>query len=202
MIIDDFDELHYIAHIDNLVSILTSGILSHQGAARLQHESIESEEVQDRRRRVRIPMPDGSRPLHSFVNLYFSARNPMLFLRRGRHDELTVLRVRKNVLSLPGAVVSDCNASSDHARFGAGIGGLAIVDKDLVFAEYWTDPDPIVYYRRKSAKCAEVLIPDVVPPDFIFGVYVSTPESLNRIGQMCQLPAGFQALVDGHLFFL
>ncbi len=77
-----------------------------------------------------------------------------------------------------------------------------MVDKELVFAERWTDPDPIAYYRRKSAKCAEVLVPDAVPPEYIFGAYVSTEEGSTAIRQICELPDQFQVEVDGHLFFL
>lgn len=204
MHIGDLQELQYITHMANLASILQHGILSHHGVAKLGTErvSVASEEIQERRRKVRVPVPNSSRPLHSYANLYFSARNPMMWVLRNQHDDLCVLRVGKDVLHLPGVVVTDCNASSDHVRFGDGVSGLARVDRELVFAEYWTDPDPIAYYRRKSAKCAEVLVPDFVPPDFISGVFVSTPESLNRIAQMCQLPGEFQVQVDGHLFFL
>ena len=148
-----------------------------------------------------MPVPGGSRPLHSYANLYFSARNPMMRVLLNQHADLSVLRIRKDVLHLPGVVVTDCNASSDHVRFGDSVAGLAIVDGELVFAEYWTDPDPILYYRRKSAKCAEVLVPDVVPPSFIFGAYMSTQDSLDRLRQMCALPHDFEGEVDAHLFF-
>ncbi len=55
--------------------------------------------------------------------------------------------------------------------------GLSIVDKDMTFAEYWTHPDPFEAMRRKSAKCAEVLVPDRVDPCFIMGAYVSCSEA-------------------------
>lgn len=202
MHLDDLKELHYISHMSNVSSILVHGLLSYQAAAKLPHESVAAEEIQARRRRVRVPIPGGSRPLHAYVNLYISARNSMLRRVRNRHNDLCVLRVNKAVLAAPGVVVASCNASSDYVRWGAGEDGLAVVDKELVFAEFWTHADPIEYYRRKSAKSAEVLVPDRVPPDLIFGAYLSTPENLNRLGQTCQPPAEFQVQVDQHLFFL
>jgi len=47
------------------------------------------------------------------------------------------------------------------------------VESELAFAEWWTHPDYFEICRRRVARCAEVLIPDQVPPDFILGAYVS-----------------------------
>src|SRR5690348_11779452 len=69
-------ELHYITHVDNLASICARGVLSHQRARRVRHRSVASEEIQNRRARKRLP--NGAR-LHSYANLYFDARNPMMY---------------------------------------------------------------------------------------------------------------------------
>lgn len=201
MNIDDLDELHYITHIENFGSILAFGILSNQRAAKLAHKSVAMQEIQERRTTVRVPTPQGSRPLHSYVNLYITARNPMLSKLRDQHMNLCVVRVKKQVLSLPGVVVTDCNASSGYARFGAGLDGLAMINKDLVFARYWTDADPIAYYRKKSAKCAEVLVPDQVALNFLFGGYVSIIENVEHIRRACELPEHFDLVVKPDLFF-
>ena len=52
------------------------GLLSHQGASAFPHYSVASEEVQERCRLKRLP--NGER-LHNYVNLYFDARNPMMY---------------------------------------------------------------------------------------------------------------------------
>lgn len=120
----------------------------------------------------------------------------MLFLRRHRHQELCVLRVSPAVLDLPGVVVTDQNAASDHVRWGR---TLAIVDRDMVFAEYWTHPDdPIAEWRHKSIKCAEVLVPDRVGPEHVLGTYVSGPE--GREAHQAVAP-GLPVVEDAHLFF-
>jgi ssDNA thymidine ADP-ribosyltransferase, DarT len=83
-----------------------------------------------------------------------------------------VLSLLPTVLDLEGVVVTDQNAASKYVRFGAGATGLAIVDHSRTFAEYWTHSDYIEQYRRKAAKCAEVLVPHVIPPEYIRCVYV------------------------------
>jgi ssDNA thymidine ADP-ribosyltransferase DarT-like protein len=153
------------------------------------------EEIQEIRANKVIP---GGRPLHDYANLYFHARNPMLRKRAVQHAGLCVLRVSTEILDLPGAVITDGNSASGYTAFRQSPAGLAIVDRDLVFAEYWTDPNQIVAWQKKSAKCAEVLVPDEVPARFIVGAYVSCPES-----QRALIEAGFDLpiTVDPHLFF-
>ncbi|HEY5639476.1 MAG TPA: DUF4433 domain-containing protein [Dehalococcoidia bacterium] len=193
-------ELHYITPIVNLPSILLNGILSNRLARQTRHDSVADEDVQDRRRLVRVPTPEGSRPLHSYANLYFDARNPMMFVRRHQHNGLIVVRVGKEVMHLPGVVVTDCNASSDHVRFGDGIRGLKIVDRGLVFAERWTSDDQFEYFRRKSARCAEVLVPDRVPPAYINGAYCSNEDGANELAAV-GFPPTFEVTVNARLFF-
>jgi len=127
-------------------------------------------EIQDRRARVTVP---GGRKLHDYVNLYVCARNPMLYKRQGQFKELCVLKIRPNVLDLPGVVISDRNASSEYAIFRSAPNGLGIVNREWTFAEYWTDSDQILEWKKKAAKCAEVLVPDEVQPKYIIGAYVS-----------------------------
>jgi len=192
---DELDELHYIAPHSNVLSICRLGILSHRRAEKVDHESVAMQEIQDRRTKVVVP---GGRRLHEYVNLYVCARNPMLYKRQGQHAELCILRISPDVLDLPGVVVTDANASSPYVRFAAAPHGLSIVSRELTFAEYWTDPDPVQYYRRKSAKCAEVLVPDCLDPQFIVGAYVSCEESLARLNSMGMTVV---ATIDRHLFF-
>jgi len=124
----------------------------------------------------------GGRKLHDYVNLYFCTRNPMLYKRRAEHEILCVLQVSTDVLDLPGVVIADQNASSDYVRFGAASDALARIDHSLVFAEFWTHPeDPREEWRHKSAKCAEVLVPDRVPPRHVCGAYVSCEASRTML---------------------
>ena len=191
----ELTELHYIAPIDNLTSMLVHGILSHQGAARLRPKSVAMPEIQERRAGVRVP---GGRRLHEYVNLYICARNPMLFKLRDSRDQLCVVSISPDVLDLDGVVVSDGNASGDYVRFAMAPAGLRIVNRELTFAEYWTDNDPIVYYRKKTAKCAEVLVPDRVELRYIHSAYVWSDDVARTIHD---LSSSFRVHVNAQLFF-
>jgi hypothetical protein len=191
----ELEELHYIAPIVNLASILERGILSKRRARPLNPVSVAMEEVQAIRANKAVP---GGHPLHDYVNLYIYARNPMLYKRAGQHMQLAVLRISPAVLDLPGVVIVDGNAASAYTGFWPAPAGLAKVDKDAVFAEYWTHADQIEQWRRMRAKCAEVLVPDRVDARYIIGAYVSCPEAAEAVGGM---GVTLTITVDPHLFF-
>ena len=169
-------ELHYIAPIANVVSIMQHGILSNELSKKLSHESFAFEDIQSKRKNIQIP---GARKLHDYANLYFDAHNPMLSRRRDRNNEICVLRIDANVLDLQGVIIADQNASSVYVRFYPVTQGLAAIDKDRLFAKYWTHPENIYEeWAHKSIKCAEVLVPDEVEPRYILGAYVANQAAL------------------------
>lgn len=193
---DELPELHYITPIGNVPSILQHGILSHRRASRFAHESVAMQAVQDRRAQIQVPH---GRPLHDYVNLYVCARNPMLYVRRAEHRRMCVLSVSPDVLDIPGAIVTDSNASSAYVRFAPSPDGLRLVDRERTFASYWTDQDPVQQWRNKAAKCAEVLVPDRVDRGFVRGVYVSCEEAQEAIDSF---GTGLRIAVDPELFFM
>lgn len=190
----ELQELHYITPICNIPSILQHGILSHARAARHPHHSVAMQEIQVRRAQVRVPR---GRLLHEYANLYICARNPMLYKLLNQRTTICVLSVTPAVLDLQGVVISDSNASSGYARFAQAPDGLRIVDQAQTFAEYWTDQDPIQQWRKKVAKCAEVLVPDRVEPRFIRGAYVSCDEARQAVEAF---NTNLQVAVNRHLF--
>jgi hypothetical protein len=193
---EDLTELHYIAKINAVPSILRLGILSHNNAANIEHESIANNEVQERRANKKVP---GGRRLHDYANLYICARNPMLYVRRTINEELCILQINTDVLDVPDVVITDRNASADFVRFAQSPEGLKIVDKELTFADRWTDSDQTEYFRKKSAKCAEVLVPDCVEPKYIMAAYVSND---NTKEQLRELIPSLSIKVYPYLFFL
>lgn len=180
-------ELHCIMPIGNLVSVMQHGILSHERAARLKHHSVALQPVQDRRDKKQVP---GGLKLHQYANLYFHARNPMMFKRRDRASDLCVLRVSTLVLTLRGAVISDQNAASDYVRF-LDPRQWQVLDFDAIYAMDWRHPDnPVAYYRHSSQKCAEVLVPECVEPRYLTGAYVVDEASKDRLKSLgLALPA-------------
>jgi ssDNA thymidine ADP-ribosyltransferase, DarT len=191
----DVKELHYITPIANIPSILRYGILCKNRASSLNPVSIAMQAVQLRRANKGVP---GGLQIHAYVNLYFCARNPMMYKRSSMHAELCVLRIDSAVLDLKNVVISDGNAASNYTAFWPSPAGLAKVNGPWVFADDWTDANQITQWQKTSAKCAEVLVPTIVPPDSIIGAYVSCPtseETLRRVG------FGKTITIDLHLFF-
>lgn len=196
MNIQDIQELHYITHIGNLPSICKYGILSHKQAGGLTHVSVASPDVQERRAKKIIP---GGLPLHAYVNLYFDARNPMMYVLQAKHADLCILQIDPAVMNLPGAIVSDRNASSGYARFFPCPEGLKHLDAGMVFATSWTHPNnQFEEWEHKSIKCAEVLAPDKVVPKYLSGAYVSCNEALNSFQKT---NVSVSATVKPYLFF-
>jgi hypothetical protein len=162
-------ELQCIMPIANIASVLAYGILSHERAAKLKHASVAAQEIQDKRDKVQVP---NGLKLHQYANLYFNARNPMMYKRRAEVSRLAVLRVSLDVLRVRGAVITDCNASSIYARFLAPA-QHEFLDFDDIYAERWTHPDNSArQWQHKSRMCAETLVPNSVDPRFITGAYV------------------------------
>jgi hypothetical protein len=193
---DQLPELHYIAPLENIRSIMDRGILSHRRAARIDHQTVALEEVQERRDQRGVPR---ARPLHHYINLYICARNPMMYKRKEMHARLCVLRINTRVLDWPGVVITDRNAARDFARFLPSPSGLAVIDRDMVFAEDWRHPgDPIAFRRHRGIMCAEVLVPDSVDTDQIAGAYVSCPEAASALRR---LAPELRITVNSHLFF-
>ncbi len=196
----ELQELHYIAPICNVPSIMEHGILSHAQvqAKRLRHDSVAMQVMQDRRARIRVP---GGCKLHKYVNLYICGRNPMLYKLLSHRDQICILTVSTDVLDLLGAVVTDKTAASDYVQFRPAPDGLSIVDRELTFAKYWTSREPLEfdYFRRKVAKCAEVLVPDRVNSGFIRGAYVSCKEAKASLEA---LNTGVSVSINRHLFFM
>lgn len=173
----DVKELHYITPIANVPSIVQRGILSKELSKKVPHESLAMEVIQAKRINKRIP---GARNLHQYANLYFDAHNPMLSKRRNRNNQICVLRVDPLVLNLPNVIISDQNASSSYVRFDTVEAGLKFLNKDTIFARFWLHPDnQFEEWAHKSAKCAEVLVPDKVEPKYIFGAYVASETALK-----------------------
>jgi len=192
----ELQELHYITPICNVSSMMQNGILSHVRSKRVPHKSVAMREVQDRRACVRVP---GARRLHEYVNLYVCARNPMLYKRLDQREQICVLSVSSDVLDLNGVIITDQNAGGNYVQFRPAPVGLGIVNRELTFAESWVSPDKIDFWRRKAAKCAEVLVPDCVEPRLIRGAYVCSDRAKDQLEAQNTDLAG---TIDRHLFFL
>ena len=195
MKVEEIIELHYIVPMKNVSSILEHGILSHNRAAALTHDDISMHVIQDRRAKKQVP---GGLLLHDYVNLYFNGRNKMMAKKRPEHDRICVLRISPAVLNVPGAVISDQNASSDWALFLSSPAGLQKLHSEEVFVRSWKFPsDQIREWRLGSLVCAELLIPHVVDSKFIMGAYVLDGAALARF---THLKTNLECAINSDIF--
>src|ERR1035437_4648492 len=98
-------EFQCIMPLENIPSVLKLGFLSNERSAKLEHCSVAMEDVQEKREQKHVP---GGLKLHQYANLYFHARNPMLYKRKTEINNLCVLRISTEILQLPGVVLADC----------------------------------------------------------------------------------------------
>lgn len=190
-------EFQCIMPLENIPSVLKLGILSHERASKLQHGSVAMQEIQERRDQKHVP---GGLKLHQYANLYFHARNPMLYKRKDEAGNLCVLRVSLEVSKVAGVVFADRNASSDYVRF-LHPSQWSLLDFDAIFAADWNRQhvdDPYAKLVHKSKKCAEILVPHLVEPKHLIGAIVvdaATGSKLQSIG------FDVSVTVDSEMFF-
>jgi hypothetical protein len=188
-------EFQCIMPLENIPTVLKFGILSHERAAKISHQSVAMQEVQERRDQKHVP---GGLKLHQYANLYFHARNPMLYKRKGEVANLCILRISIEVRHIVGVVMTDRNASSDYVRFLHPSQG-AVLDYEAIFAMDWRHPnDQIAYYRHRSQKCAEVLVPHCVEPRYLIGAYVVDQTVASHLAS---LGFGLPVIVNPEMFF-
>jgi len=122
----------------------------------------------------------------------------MLSRKREQNEEICILKIDRVVLDMRGVIVSDKNASSNYAAFYTPEVGLEVIDFDLVYARYWTDDDYFEQYRKKSIKCAEVLVPYCIPYEYIVSAAVVSKHSAKRLER-----TGFdkKIIVEPRVFF-
>ncbi len=172
-------ELYYITHKDNLESILKRGILSHERIAMdgIKHSVIYDNEIVVNRSEISTP---DDKDLWSYANVYLQPRNPMLFrvISEVGVDNIVILGIKKTIIDLPNIFVSNGNAASSYTDIRP-IKELKKtyreIKKDLQ-RKYWLWQD-----GSKRKIMAEILVPDMIPPANINGIYVANSSVRDHI---------------------
>lgn len=195
----DIKRLYYITHIDNVPSILRRGILSHE---RVETEGDQYTPIYDEAivaaRKDKLA-PNGKR-LWSFANLYFNARNPMLY--RVKHekslDDMAVVCVKPTILQRPDIFITTGNAralQSDILPRDVGMKELPKIKREFDIA-WWKLED-----GSKRKIMAECLVPDLVPPENIQAIYVANHKIRERLEPMLH-PSKIAIIPEPNMFFL
>ena len=176
--------LFNINDLRNLKSIFQHGILSkNEKLIRdISSTDLSNPDVQKRRDDKRIP------------------RNPMMYylINHKKIDDLCIVCVDKRVLDLEGTVVSDRNAASELAAFESADKGKRYIKFSKVFAKYWTSDNPLEQYENKQIQCAEVLVLNKVPVEYLIGVIVCNENAKQKVED---LNLNIQVIIRKELFF-
>ncbi len=172
--------LYHMTHMSNLPSIWTYGLLSHTEAHErgMINVDISDPHVQDRRSwRSTI---DGL-PLHDYVCLYFSPRNPMLYRRKDQQHDIILLAIDPCVLLEEETLFTDGNAAAHDTQFYKGTAQLARLPWQIIHAHYWND-----YPDGKRIKCAEVLVYSHIDVHNILKIFCYTSQQQAQCQQITQ----------------
>ena len=102
------------------------------------------------------------------------------------NQEICVLKISIEVLSLPGVILADQNAASNYVKFLPSPEGLKALNFDLIYATNWKHPDDqIAEWRHSSVKGAEVLVPDCIEHRYILGAYVCNKRAEKALRDVC-----------------
>lgn len=170
------DYLYHMTYIDNLASIIENGLLSHNEAygQGLIEADISDPNVQDIRA-VTID-PFYNRPLHDYVPLYFSPRNPMLYRRREIQEDIVILGIDPQLLSEPNIIFTNGNAAASGTIFYTGTSMLDHLPWNSIRARNWTDLED-----GKRIKCAEVLVYPNIEPSRIQVLFCYSNKNREKI---------------------
>ena len=179
-------QLYYITHVDNIPSILKHGVLSHQEVEtrHLTYIPIYDKSIVSSRRNKKTP---DDKSLWDYANLYFKARNAMLYrvALEKPIDQIVVIAVDfASIVGQPGVFISTGNAASNDSDFipttpRKKIGEAFAKFQGALGLDYWSDFD-----GTKRMMMAECLIPEKVPPDRITGIYTPGRQTANKVSSV------------------
>ena len=174
--------LYYITHIDNLPSILTTGILAHERikAQNVQNTTIYLKHLVIKRRAKYTS--DGKNLWH-YANLFFQPRNSMLLsvIRSKGKQNITVLRISNTVLQRQGVFITDGIASNKLTRIYSQSEGLEVLQaqQEMLQSDSWTSWNHSDKIRRQLM--AECLVPNQVDPKDIQRFIVADQSVANSL---------------------
>ena len=176
--------LYYITHRDNLKSILKKGILSHNKAYTWWDRNIMKRKIiYDssiiKRRKDRKDQELKGKSLLDYANVYFQARNPMLYrvIKEAGSENIVVLEINSNIIDISGIFITDGNAASSVTQLFEDVNkGLSALNQEQFEREYWSAEDGS---NRKIM--AEVLVHDHIPKEKIIGIYTANSKVADQI---------------------
>jgi len=177
--------LYYIAHINNLESILKRGILCHR---KIEEEKIEFTPIYDAdivSSRSEKKVTEKSN-LWDFVSLYFQPRNAMLyrviFYSGVNVEDLLIIGLKSDLLYKNDIFITTGNAASPYTVFLQSDKSQEVLEiiREKTDKEWWSSED-----GSKREMMAECLVPEMVSPEYISEIYVPNDRALSKVKKIC-----------------
>jgi len=193
----DIKNFFYITHIANLHSILKEGILSHTliEEKKIKIQKVYNKKIVEKRRQIKTP---DNNNLWYFANLYFQARNPMLYkvTQEKNKNDIIVLCVNKKVLDYQGTFVSTGNAASHLSEILPANTGYEKISKADIERVWWKEED-----GSKRTIMAECLVPQQVKAEYIHTIYTASRETTEKVKKLIR-PSKIEIVYEPSIFFL
>lgn len=175
--------LYYIAHFDNIPSILKNGILSHQSIENnaIENRPIYNSEIVHWHQGIIVK---DRLSLWNFANLYFQPRNAMLYslVKKEGINNIAILFVNKNILDRKDIFVTNGNAASLDSE---------IVPIERATSSYWSQLKKEINKEwwnsedgSKRKIMAEFLVPDRIEPGYIETIYVAGDRPREQLSKI------------------
>ncbi len=174
---------YYIAHKDTLKSILEKGILSRNKADSIwvkiglkKTKSIHDDDII----KVRKDKKFKGRSLWEYANVYFQARNPMLYrvIQEYGVENIIVLQIKSDIIHGKNVGITDGNAASSSTKFFEDVSEeLKNLSSDIFEKEYWNASD-------KRKRMAELLVYNYIPREKIIGIYVANERAADEVRKL------------------
>ncbi len=178
----EIKNLYYIAHVDNIASIIEKGILSRQKVEeeKVGYLDISAKDIVDKRKNKETPTGEILN-LWEYANLYYNARNPMMYAisdAGSKISDFAVVSVDKTVLYDHGVIITDGNAVAKQTNFYNLPDGLKVLKRQwkVINNEWWNSHD-----GSKRKIMAECLVPNRVDREHIDSIYVANAHIKNKI---------------------
>lgn len=179
---DDFNRipyggLFYMAHIDNLKSILEIGILSHNLAHSkgIVNVDISNREINEKRKRIE---PKNGHSIHDYAPLYITPKNPMhkSLDQKQVVENIVFFKINPHILLEKNVLFSDGNAAEESTKFYNTISDFNRLNWECIQDTYWE-----TYADGKRVKCSEVLILNQIQNYYINEIYCRSEGTLFKI---------------------
>jgi len=172
-------ELYYITHIDSVLSILQRGILSRRIIEKqnVEFTPVYAEDIVSRRSGKQVAT---GKTLWDYANLYFQARNPMLYrvIHEISLEQIVVLGIRRDIMNTRGTFVTNGNAASSPTIITPYARQTKILTEiaDNIQREWWSEED-----GSKRTVMAEFLVPEGIPSEYVTTIYTPSIDTCVKI---------------------